>query len=473
MKLPQIKNQTGSIIVSLLIITILLSSFIYGILSLSNATIARSRQRIFVLQAQYAAESGADTAISKLNDDPSYPGNASETTLLDGDRYRATFDVSVLAGSTAKQRTIIATGNVYVPADATEATYTRTIEVAAEQSSETTSSGLLSRNILHLQSGVKTVTARDVYVNGYIYIQRNTSDLIAESVTVAGRNTGSGNCSIEGMGNLIKPDSFTDPGQTKTKIRTAYNNCITPPGNNNTTNFDVSANESNISLVQSTFIPWSYVLDSSYGAAGNCSDWTNSGASLDIPSAGNNKLTHYPDSADGTEESCGDDGSIDLGSKQINILDHTHLRADLCADSGCQPTFNNPDTGDENTKFVFVEGTINFDSLITAPGSGPIVFVSYGTDPASKTSRCPLGGSVFLGNSGNTSAPAAFLLATNGICLDRTRFGSEPALGGISGKNVYISSNPGTPFDLELDPTFPVDEIPIDLSWRAIYFKNL
>jgi len=426
-----------------------------------------------VLQAQYAAESGADTAISKLNEDPSYPGSGSEVTLLDGERYRATFDVSVSAGTTSKQRIIHATGNVYVPANAAEASYTRSIEVAAEQSSETTSSGLLSRNILHLQSGVKTVTAKDVYVNGYIYIQRNTSDLIAESITVADRNTGSGNCSIEGMGNLVKPDTFSDAGQTKTQVRTAYNNCLSPPGNNNTTDFDVSANESNISLVQSTFIPWTHVMDSSYGEAGNCSDWTNSNSTLDIPSSGNEGLTHYPDDNDGVDDSCGNDGSIDLDSKQLNILDHAHLRADLCADNGCEPTFYNPDTGAENTKFVFIEGWINFDQITTAPGSGPIVFVSYGTDPASKTSRCPLGGSIFLGNSGNTSAPAAFLLATNGICLDRTRFGSEPALGGISGKNVYISSNPGTPFDLELDPTFPVDEIPIDLSWRAVYFKNL
>lgn len=466
-------TQSGSIIVSLLIITIVLSGFVYGLLSLSNATIARSRQRVFVLQAQYAAESGADSAITKLNQDETYPGTSGEITLLDGERYRATYDVSVSAGATSKQRVVTATGSVYVPANASNASYTRTIEVTAEQSSDTTSSGLLSRNIMHFQSGVKSVAATDVFVNEYIFIQRNTTDLVAENITVAGRDTGPGNCSIEGMGNLVKPDSFSDPAQTKVNIRTAYNNCITPPGNSDTSDFTVSANESNISKVQSTYIPWSFILDSGYGAAGSCADWEVANTTVDIPSAGNDGLTHYPDDGDGVASSCGDDGSLDLGDKEYNLTDHVHIRADLCADGGCEPIFNNPDTGEDSVKYVFVEGWINFNQLTSAPGSGPIVFVSYGTDPASKTKRCPLGGSIFLGNSGNTSAPAIFLLATNGACLDRTRFGSEPALGGISGKNIYISTNPGTPFDLEIDPSFPVDEIPIDLSWRAVRYKSI
>lgn len=467
-------DQSGSIIVSLLILTIILSGFVYGLLSLSNATVARSRQRVFVLQAQYAAESGADMAISKLNADDTYDGTDNETTLLDGDRYKATFDVSISPGTDAKQRYIIATGNVYVPADATEPSYTRTIEVTAEQSTETTSNALLSRNIIHLQSGVKSVTARDIYVNGYIYIQRNTSDLIAENITVADRNTGASNCSIEGSGNLVKPDDFADPSQTKTQVRTAYNNCISPPGNTSNANFDVFANQSNIAKIQSTFVPWSFVMDDTYGdAPAGCADWTTGPSPRTIPSSGNDKLTHYPDRDNGVSTDCGNNGSIDLGSNQYDITDHVHIRADLCGNSGCTPTFRNPDEGEDSIKYVFVEGWINFERLTTTPDSGPIVFISYGSDPASKVGRCPLGGSIFLGNSGRTSAPAAYFLATNGVCLDRTRFDTEPALGGISGKNIYIATNPGTPFDLELDPTFPVEEIPVDLSWRAVRFRSI
>ena len=325
-----------------------------------------------------------------------------------------------------------------------------------------------------MESGVKSIRARDIYANGYINLNRNTTDLIAENIIVGDRNTGPGNCSIGGKGNLIKPGTFSDPAQTKTVIRTAFNNCVSPPGNTNTADFDVFSNQTNISKVQSTFIPWSDIMDTTYtNAPGGCSDWTTGSNPRTIPSSGNNKATHYPDTSTGVASDCGSSGSINLASTQFNITDHVHIRANLCSSSACTPTFYNPDTGPGGVKFIFVEGSVNFDQLTTAPGSGAIVFVSSGSDPASKSGSCPLGGAVYLGNSGNTSAPAIFLLANNGVCLDKTRFGSEPALGGISGKNIYIATNPGTPFDLELDPTFPVEEIPIDLSWRAVRFRRL
>ena len=126
-------------------------------------------------------------------------------------------------------------------------------------------------------------------------------------------------------------------------------------------------------------------------------------------------------------------------------------------------------------KFVFVEGTINFDSLRTAPGSGPIVFVTYGADPASKTGACPHGGSLYLGKSNiETLAPKAYLLATYGLCIDQTKFSTtQDALGGIAGKSIYVSSNSGNPWSLRLDPTFPVEQIPIDLSWRQTGYQRL
>lgn len=466
-------KQSGNIIISLLIIIILLGSFVYGLIAISNSSIARSRQRIFALQAQYAAESGADATISFLNENDDFTG-INEIELLDAERYRATFDTSVSPGDNTKQRIINSTGYIYVPATATSPTYSHAIEVTAEKSSDATTSALLSRNIIDVHSGVKSIRARDIYANGYIRLNRNTTDLIAENIIIADRNTGSGNCSIGGRGNLVKPGSFSNPTQTKTVVRIAFNNCISPPGNISDSNFDVFPNQSNIAKLQSTFIPWSDVMDASYGSApGGCSDWTTGSSPRTIPSAGNNRLTHYPNNGAGVLNTCGTNGSINLGSSQYNITDHVHIRADFCSSSGCTPTFFNPDTGPEGIKFVFVEGWINFDRLTTVPGSGAIVFVSLGSDPASKSSRCPLGGSIFLGNSGNTSAPSAFFLAANGVCLDRTRFGTEPALGGISGKNIYIATNPGTPFDLELDPSFPVEEIPIDLSWRASRFRRL
>jgi hypothetical protein len=115
---------------------------------------------------------------------------------------------------------------------------------------------------------------------------------------------------------------------------------------------------------------------------------------------------------------------------------------------------------------------VNFSGVQTAPGSGSIVIINYGADPASKAGSCPLGGSMYLGNGDSTSAPNLYMLSLNGVCLDKTKFDSDPALGGVSGKNLYIATNPGSPWDLALDNTFPTQQIPIDLAWRATRYQR-
>jgi hypothetical protein len=470
-KKPSSISQNGAVIASILIMIVFLGSFVYGLMSLANSNVARARQRLLLLQAQYAAESAADIAIANLNSDSSYGGAVEEVIILETNSYSSAYSVSVSPGADEKERIITATGLVYTPASSVTPTYSRTIEVTAQRTSETASQAMVSRNIIDVHSGVKSIYARDIYVNGYIWLNRNTTDLIAETITVADKNTGAANCSIGGSGNLIKPTSFSDPSQTRTRIRTAYNNCISPPGNTSNTNFEVFANQNNVPKIQSTFIPWDDVMDGTYtNSPTGCNDWTTGGAVRSIPSTAGSKQTHYPDAENGVISSCGVNGNINLGSNQYNITDHVHIRADLCSASACTPTFYNPDS---DIRFIFVEGSINFNRLTAPTDSGPIVFVSYGSDPPSKNSVCPYGGSIFLGNNGNTSASSVYLLANNGLCLDRTRFGTDPALGGLSGKNIYIRTNPGTPFDLALDPLFPVEEIPVDLSWRAVRFRRI
>lgn len=469
------KTQSGSVLISIMIVTVFISTVLFALMELAGSNLVLAKKRIVALQAQYAAESGADVAVATLNSgNTTYTGSAGEVTLLTSSLYRATFDVTVVDGSTAKERVVTAVGKVYAPSTATTPTYTRTIEILAQRSSTSTAKSVLSRNIIDIQSGVKTVKARDIYVNGYINMNKNTTDLIAENITVADKNTGASNCSIGGTGNLVKPTTFTNPAQTKTNLVLAYNNCISPPGNTTNADFTVQANQTTISKIQSTNIPWSQYMDSSYqNSVSGCSDWTSGAFPRDIPSTGNTKKTHYPDTSSNVSTSCGTSGNLALATGQYNIKDHVHLRANMCATTACTPTFNNPDSGAAGIKFVFIEGTVNFDSLQTTAGSGPIVFVVYGADPPSKVSVCPIGGSVYLGNSGNTAAPAMYFLATNGVCLDKTKFGAAPALGGISGKNIYVATNSGTPFDLGMDTGFPVDSIPIDLSWRAVRYRRL
>lgn len=469
------QNQQGSVIVSILIITLFLTTFVFSLIVLANANLVRARDRIMLLQATYAAESGADSAVATLNSgNDAYTGSASDVQILSAETYRSTYTVTVAPGSNDKERIVTAVGKVFTPKSSTTPRFTRSIEVIVQRTSLITSASIMSRNIIDIHSGVKSVRAKDVYINGYLNMNKTTTEFIAENVTIGDRNTGAGNCSIGGVGKLTKPTVFYNAGQTKTNLVLAFNNCIVPPGNSSNTNFNVAANEPNIPKIQSTYIPWSQYMDSSYqNSPGGCSDWVTGSSPRDIPSTGNTKKTHYPDADPNISASCGANGDLSLGSVQYNIRDHVHVRADLCAAVACTPTFYNPDTGPANIKFVFVEGTINFSSFQTATGSGPIVFVSYGSDPVSKASDCPLGGAVYLGNAGTTIGPAVYFLANNGVCLDKTRFGASPSLGGISGKNVYIATNPGTPFDLGLDPLFPVDQIPVDLSWKAIRFRRL
>jgi hypothetical protein len=468
-------DESGMMLAAILMISIFLSVLAFAIINFSTVNLSRARSRVLLLQAQYASESGADATLAILNSgNSSYSGTASDVQLLDNSPYyKATYSITVTSGSTDKQKYITSTGKIYVPSNAATPKYTRKIEIYSERSTTSFSSSAVSRNILYIESGVKNLNAKDLTINGFIQMNKNTTNLIAENIVIGGKNTGAGNCSIGGSGNLVKPTSFTTAGQTKTNITMAYNNCISPPGNSSNSDFSVSANQAGISQVQSTFIPWSQYMDNTYqNSPGGCSDWTSGTFPRDIPSTGNTKKTHYPNSSSGIDTSgtCGTAGNLNLSTGQYNIKDNVHIRANLCGTAGCTPTFNNPDS---TLKWVFVEGTINFNSLNTTAGSGPIVFVAYGADPAGLSATCPYGGSAYLGNSGNTSAPKIYILALNGICLDKTKFSSANALGGLSGKNIYISTNPGTPFDLGLDPAFPTSQIPVDLSWKSVRYRRL
>ncbi|MEK7059644.1 MAG: hypothetical protein AAB971_02720 [Patescibacteria group bacterium] len=470
-KQPQ--NEQGMILVAIISIMIFLGVILMGMFSLATSNLSRAQGRIFTLQAQYAAESGADAAVAIFNSgNTSYTGTSSEVNVLSANKYRATYSVSV-AGSSDKERILTAVGRVYVPSNASTAKYVRTIKVTAQRSSAETAAGITARNIVYIESGVKNIQAVDTHANGFIYMNKNTTNLIAENITVAGKNTGASNCSIGGTGNLVKPSSFTTPGQTKTNITTAYNNCINPPGNSSNANFNVLANQSNVPTLASSYIPWSQYMDSSYQNADNCNDLTSGAFPRDLPKVSGSKKTHYPNSGSNISLLCGLFGSLGdlgLGNGQYNINDNVHIRGSICFLIACNVTFNNPDP---TLKWVFIEGGVNFASLQTVAGSGPIVLVVYGSDPFTKIFSCPYGGAAYLGNSGTTNAPALYLLSMNGVCIDKTKFGASPALGGLSGKNIFVASNPGTPFDLKLDPAFPVSQIPIDLSWRAIRYQRL
>lgn len=217
-------------------------------------------------------------------------------------------------------------------------------------------------------------------------------------------------------------------------------------------------------------------------ANGNCSDWTAS--SPTIPSAGNARKTHYPDSGSGTVAAslCAGSGSspadINLGNKTITLNDHAHIRAHLCKAYTCTPKFINPEAS--KPKFVFVEGVINFEN-ITADSTSPgdIIFISYATSQTiSASKQCPSdSAAIRLGKDGSNSliAPKAYFIATNGmLCVDQTKFDTGvKSIGGVSGKDIYLSSVSGTTFELTFNPEFPLSSIPLDLSWGATDVKRV
>lgn len=482
------RHQQGSILVSILVIMIFLSMTILSLGVISQGNISRANQRIYLLQAQYAAESGADAVVAYLNSSAgTYAASGTEKTLFTyAPYYRATYQATLTNHATDANKKLVSTiGRVYQPATATTPKLTYKLSATIERSSVTATSAIVSRNSVEIASSVKSVVASSLFVNEYLRASKNTTDIMIDDLNVGGKYPDANNCSLSGTGNLVRNPALASG--TKSKIHMAYNNCIdTPPGNSSNADFDVTANDSTMQKIASTYIPWSYKMNNADSGGeytdGNCSDWTTAAPS--IPSTGNARKTHYPDNGSGTvtASTCGGGSTaaadINLGSKTYTIKNHAHIRANLCKAYTCTPTFINPDANDP--KFVFVEGVINFERVTVGSSSpGAIIFVSYSTSQTiSDSKQCPSNAAAIrLGKDGSNStyAPKAYFIATNGmLCVDQTKFDpGVKSLGGISGKDIYLSSNSGATFELAFDPQFPLSTIPLDLSWRAANVKRV
>lgn len=493
-------HQDGSVLVSLLVIMIFLSMTILSLGVISQSNITRATQRIYLLQAQYAAESGADAVVAYLNTTGSYPFSGQKKKLFEyAPTYWAEYEATIQDDpNDANKKLVTSIGRVYQPStETTKPRYTYKIEVVVERSSESFTSSVVSRNSVEIASSVKSVIATSFYINEYIKVNKNTTDLQVDDLTVAGKYPDANNCSLAGAGNLVRNPHL--PSGTKSILHLAHNNCMdSTPGNTSDANFDVTANDTTLKKVASIYIPWSYKMNNADNggeyASGNCSDWTT--AAPFIPSNGNNRKTHYPDDGTGTAlaSACGGSGAaqadISLGNKTITLKDHAHIRANLCKATACKPTFVNPDAG--TTKFLFVEGVINFENVYvsngvsypnggTAPTVSPgnIVFISYSTSQTlSGSKQCPSNAAAIrFGQAGADSifAPNGYFISTNGMmCIDQTKYATDiRSLGGISGKDIYISSNSGGVFELTFNPQFPLTNVPLDLSWRAAGVKRV
>src|SRR3712207_5859441 len=92
-------SERGSILVSILIVSLFLFTVVTSLIVLANSNLTRAKGRVLLLQAQYSAESGIDAAIASLNADPTatYAGTGGvEKTVLSNSQYKSTF-VSTVA----------------------------------------------------------------------------------------------------------------------------------------------------------------------------------------------------------------------------------------------------------------------------------------------------------------------------------------------------------------------------------------
>jgi len=67
MRVRQAGHTSGSIVVTIIYIMLFLSVILFGLITLAEASLTRAYQRIYLLQAQYSAESGADAALATIN----------------------------------------------------------------------------------------------------------------------------------------------------------------------------------------------------------------------------------------------------------------------------------------------------------------------------------------------------------------------------------------------------------------------
>ena len=299
------RSESGSIIVSILVIMIFLTITILSLGVISQTNISRANQRILLLQAQYAAESGADVVVAYLNSSTgTYPNSGTEKPLFKDsftETHRATYTATVTDTASPNKKIVVSEGKIYQPKSATTPRFTYKIETVLERSSIAYTASIVSRNSVEIASSVKAVIAKSLYVNEYLRANKNTNDVQIDDLTIAGKYPDGGNCSLSGSGNLVRNPAL--PAGTKSKIHMAHNNCMdSTPGNTSNADFDIIANDTSLQKIASIYIPWSYKMNNDDGngdyTSGSCTDWT--AASPVIPSAGNLRETHYPDSGSGT-----------------------------------------------------------------------------------------------------------------------------------------------------------------------------
>lgn len=169
-----LKKQSGSALVSLIIVLpfLMLISYHSTQLSVANLQIAKKDQTH--THAQLAVDAGIDIAVKEINDDTSWGGTSSPVELHNDGSVRTTYEVSVTTNSTTS-KTLTTTGKAYAPASSS--TPASTVKVKTDLRGITSGSYSIVSGVggLFLSNSAKVIGG-DVFVNGEVNL-RNSSQI--------------------------------------------------------------------------------------------------------------------------------------------------------------------------------------------------------------------------------------------------------------------------------------------------------
>jgi hypothetical protein len=161
------QSQNGFILLTVMTTTVFI--MLIGIVSLqlitSNLRTAKAER--YLVNAQFAADAGIDDTIRHLNQDSTWPGSGSETTLLTDPKFKTTYLTTVTPGVDDFQKFIDVTAKTYAPATSPTATYTRKYQVEMRGVGGGNFSVVTGVGGLNMLNNSK-ILGGQVYVNGQL-----------------------------------------------------------------------------------------------------------------------------------------------------------------------------------------------------------------------------------------------------------------------------------------------------------------
>lgn len=162
-------KQQGFLLASLIISTTLIVAVAVLITTLIINNYTLAKKDVYRLNAQLAADAGADRAIAELNNDNAWTGTTGEIELYSGANYKSTYEITILAGASASEKVASVIGRTYAPTTDTSPRATRkySVDLRSLGSASGTFSIVTGVGGLIMNNSAKIVDG-EVYVNGTI-----------------------------------------------------------------------------------------------------------------------------------------------------------------------------------------------------------------------------------------------------------------------------------------------------------------